>query len=141
MGSPTRPNLASTFARALRAARERQALTLAEVAEVIGMAVEAYGRLERGSSLPRAHTLIQLARALHVTTDSLLGLEREAEVAVPRAAEAADFDYAGERASPELRRLCRRLAGEDTSTIRALDQVVRALRRGRGVSARRKRPA
>jgi transcriptional regulator with XRE-family HTH domain len=70
--------LHQTFAAALRTAREASRRSQAELAHRVGLSVEAYGRLERGRVLPRASTLVRLARALNVGIDDLLGL-REPE--------------------------------------------------------------
>ena len=63
-----------TFTNALRAAREACGWSQADLAGRVGISVEAYGRLERGRVLPRAATLVRLARALNVRVDDLLGL-------------------------------------------------------------------
>lgn len=70
--------LHETFAASLRCARMASGWSQAELAERIGLSVEAYGRLERGRVLPRASTLVQLARVLHVGVDDLLGLRQNA---------------------------------------------------------------
>ncbi len=69
--------LHETFAAALRSAREAGGWSQADLAERIGLSVEAYGRLERGRVLPRASTLVRIARTLHVGVDDLLGLRAE----------------------------------------------------------------
>ncbi len=88
-------SLSSRFATALRKARAARELTQAEVAELVGMAPEAYGRLERGGALPRAQTLRDLATHLRVSTDALLGLDPLRPLPAPPAP------------PPELRRLQR----------------------------------
>ena len=49
-------------------------LEQAELAESCDVAVEAYGRLERGVAFPRADTVLRLAAALECTTDESFGL-------------------------------------------------------------------
>ncbi len=66
--------LHQAFTAALRAAREACGWSQADLAGRAGISVEAYGRLERGRVLPRASTLVRLARALNVRVDDLLGL-------------------------------------------------------------------
>lgn len=66
--------LHQTFATALRSAREACGWSQADLADRTALSVEAYGRLERGRVLPRAATLVRLARALEVGVDDLLGL-------------------------------------------------------------------
>jgi transcriptional regulator with XRE-family HTH domain len=116
-------SLSATFARELRAARRARGWTQAELAERAGIAVEVCGRLERGQVLPRTDTLVQLASALRVTTDALLGIAPPRE----RAAE-PEAEYA----PPEMRRLVRRLRGESRRTIRQLDLFLSSLGVGRG---------
>lgn len=117
-------SLSATFARELRAARRARGWTQAELAERAGIAVEVCGRLERGHVLPRTDTLVQLASALRVTTDALLG------IAPPRERSAAEPE--AEYAPPEMRRLVRRLRGESRRTIRQLDLFLSSLGVGRG---------
>lgn len=66
--------LHQTFATALRSAREACGWSQADLADRVTLSVEAYGRLERGRVLPRAATLVRLARTLDVGVDDLLGL-------------------------------------------------------------------
>jgi transcriptional regulator with XRE-family HTH domain len=59
----------------LRPARNRAKLSQADVAERIGIAIEVYGKIERGHRLPRLRTLVKLALALKVSVDVLLGMD------------------------------------------------------------------
>jgi len=59
----------------LKPARHRAKLSQADVAERIGVALEVYGKIERGHMVPRVRTLIKLSRALNVSADVLLGME------------------------------------------------------------------
>lgn len=115
-------SLSAVFGRNLRSQREQIGLTQAEVAREVGLAVEAYGRLERGYALPRAQTLVALARLLGTTTDSLLGLGR-----AKKAALVDDVGYAksGYRAgaSTELRRLITRLGKMEPAEIRLFSRL------------------
>jgi transcriptional regulator with XRE-family HTH domain len=127
-------SLATRFARELRSARQARGWTQAELAERAGIAAEVCGRLERGAVLPRADTLVRLAAALGVSTDTLLGLGEAEGAHHERAAEPAEA-YADR---PEIRGLLRRLEGEPPRTIRLLDALISSLRaasrRGRGRS-------
>lgn len=67
--------LAVTIARRTHEARQRAALTQEQVAESIGLPVDAYRRLERGRLLPGLPVLVGLAAVLRTSTDALLGLE------------------------------------------------------------------
>lgn len=68
-------SLRGHFSTTLRQLRMSLGYSQAEAAERLGLAAEAYGRLERGSVLPRVSTLVRLAKLFNVSTDSLLGLQ------------------------------------------------------------------
>ena len=118
--------LSATLSEALRRARESGGWTQAELAERAGLAVEAYGRLERGGVLPRAETLANLSVALGVSSDTLLGLdvragsEREADAA-------GSTDAAAD--TPQLRSLIRRIRTAPPRVIAALNMLLRELER------------
>ena len=130
-------DLKKVFAAALKSARDSRGLTQAELAAEAGLAVEVYGRLERGRVLPRAETLVRLAQALGVSTDSLLGQSGTAGrghlglVAEPKA------EY---RTSdpPEVRRLIRRIRTSRAETVRLLNLLVAALEKGEPAPVKRK---
>lgn len=117
-------SLAEVFGKRLRARREQVGLTQAEAAREVGVASEAYGRLERGYALPRAQTLVSLARLLGTSTDELLGIGDGgarhsallATVGPPKGGYRAS-------AAPELRRLLKRLEGMEPSEIRIFAQL------------------
>src|SRR5689334_751388 len=69
--------LATTIGTAAKRARLSAHLTQAQTAEALGVALEVYGRLERGSSLPRVSTFMRLCEVLHASPNVLLGIERE----------------------------------------------------------------
>lgn len=117
--------LAAPFAQRLRAARQARKWTQAELAERADIAVEVYGRLERGRALPRADTLVNLASALGTTTDDLLGLG--GAVAQRRHVSEQQAEYGD---STEFRRLVRRLRRESRRTIHLLDALVSSMRTG-----------
>ena len=110
------------FARAVRSARRSKGLSQAEAAERIGIAVEAYGRLERGVVLPRAETLVHMADVFEVTCDALLGLD--AGSGGPLIAR----EGTTQAVSPELRRVIAQLDGLNASSLRLVAQTIRALR-------------
>jgi transcriptional regulator with XRE-family HTH domain len=60
----------------IRQARCRQDLTQAQMAELIGMSVEMYGRMERGGLLPSMEMFVKLCRALGVQAGQLVGFPR-----------------------------------------------------------------
>lgn len=111
--------LAQSFARAIKAARRARGFTQAELSERVGMAVEAYGRLERGNTLPRADTLAALAQVLAVTTDELLG-RTEAPLV-------ARDSSSVESADPDLRRIVELVESFTPATRRAVLTALRAV--------------
>lgn len=131
-----RKNLAANFGKNLRAARVRLGLTQREVAKEVGLALEAYGRLERGLALPRAGTLAALASLLGVTTDALLGLSaRRTETVLDRVGRPKAGYVEGLR--PELRRLLRMLERMDGPTLKLFVRLASRLESGRGAKRRR----
>lgn len=86
--------LRGQFSKNLRELRTSLGFSQAEAAEGVGLAPETYGRLERGSVLPRVGTLIRLALLFNVSTDYLLGLP-------------APPTHAGEELGADLNRLIR----------------------------------
>lgn len=134
--NPRMPSaLAAMFGSNLRAQRERIGLTQAEVAREVGLAVEAYGRLERGYALPRAQTLVAIAGLLETSTDALLGLANGKRSSLFDDVGAAKGGYRA-AAQPELRRLITRLGKMEPAEIRlfarlaALVAAKRASRKG-----------
>jgi transcriptional regulator with XRE-family HTH domain len=117
--------LASTIGAAARAARMRLELTQADVAERIEVATEVYGRLERGGMLPSVQTLLRLCNELNVSADELLGLSNHGPSARSSTVEAPSLPT--ER--PEIRRLLRSMRQLDSSHIKLLGLVAKALLR------------
>lgn len=113
------PSLSKTFATALKDVRRARGFTQAEAAERAELAVEAYGRLERGHVLPRADTLVRLSLSFGVSTDQLLGLTRH------EAALRAHDEGAG---NPDLRRLVETLEELPPPTLRLVGKAIRAIR-------------
>lgn len=119
--------LAAQFAQALRSARETRGWTQAEAAERAGIAMEVYGRLERGRTLPRADTLARLAVVLHVSADALLGIAEAGSALLPEQVRTAEAEEAYALSRPELRRLARRLQVASPRTLRLLDLLLAAI--------------
>jgi transcriptional regulator with XRE-family HTH domain len=63
----------------VRALREKRGLSQQELADLVGVHLSQLSRLERGTSLPSAETVLALARALRATTDALLRGDRDGE--------------------------------------------------------------
>jgi transcriptional regulator with XRE-family HTH domain len=67
-------SFAKAFGARLRAARVAAGYTQETLGDAVGIEAVAVGRFERGAFLPRAERIAQLAKALDVSTDHLLGL-------------------------------------------------------------------
>jgi transcriptional regulator with XRE-family HTH domain len=118
--------LATTLGRELRSARLSRGWTQAEVAERVGVAVEVYGRLERGMAVPRASTLVRLASVLEVSTDVLLGLiVRQAEGADPKALAEQEAGYPD--GETKVRNIVRRMQSASPSTLRLVADLLTSL--------------
>jgi transcriptional regulator with XRE-family HTH domain len=121
------PKTPTSLARHL-GATARQARLLADmsqedVAELVDLATEVYGRLERGKMLPSVPTLVRLCRALTVDANSLLGIISSAE---PPEWFTRDARLPGD--SPTLRRLMRLARVLDQNHVQLLVALAHALR-------------
>jgi transcriptional regulator with XRE-family HTH domain len=61
----------------IRLARTRLRMSQAELARRIGISTTAMNQIEMGNTDPRASRIPAIARALHTTTDYLLGMRQE----------------------------------------------------------------
>jgi len=119
----TPTSLARHLGATARQARLQADMSQEDVAELVDLATEVYGRLERGKMLPSVPTLVRLCRALTVDANSLLGIissselpswfEREAHVPSD---------------SPQLRRLFRLARLLDKNHVQLLVALAHALR-------------
>lgn len=91
---PRKPYQETSFGERLQAIRKARGLTQVQLAEAAGTTQRAVSYYETEAGYPPSPAVIDLARALHVTTDELLGV-RAAKV------ERLDDD-------PEARRLWKR---------------------------------
>ena len=73
-GFQTRQRFANNLGAAAREARLQRGLTQAEVADRIGIAMEVYGRIERGVLLPSIQTFVGICHVLEADPRVLLGL-------------------------------------------------------------------
>ncbi|MEM9491756.1 MAG: helix-turn-helix transcriptional regulator [Myxococcota bacterium] len=117
--------LAKCIGEAARAARKALQLTQEDVAERIGVSVEFYARIERGTSLPSIITFTRLVAVLNISADVLLG--RRPLGATPYALD----PWAPERTEepPQLRRVVRRLRGATPGTLRVVSLLLKELER------------
>lgn len=123
-------SLEKTFAARLRKAREEHGSTQRDVALAIGMAPQAYSRIEMGYVLPRAKTLVALAKLLGVSADFLLGLAPVPPRLLRRVGE-PKHGYAAKKEDDtvEVRRLIRRARLARPETVRLLNRVAMAIER------------
>lgn len=106
-------DLAELIGRRARSARVELGQTQAEIAEGARMTTEAYGRLERGRSMPKLQTLVRLAKVLQVEPGYLIGSAARRNPAEPM--------------SPEVRRIVQLLQTADRSTRKLILAVTRAV--------------
>lgn len=123
--------LARAIGAAARLAREELRLTQEDIAERVGVSVEFYARIERGTSLPSVRKLVRIADVLGVSADALLDREtsgngqvRPAWIPEPPPAE-----------PPEIRRLVRALRRASPATLRAVTNLVKTLDKERPTPA------
>jgi transcriptional regulator with XRE-family HTH domain len=105
----------TSFGDRAREARLELGLKQADVAERIGLSSEVYGRIERGTVVPRLTTLLSICEVLRVRPNDLLLDERAQS---PR----------NDSTSPEMRQLLAILDGADAVTIKRVAEVARWLR-------------
>ncbi|WP_224244803.1 helix-turn-helix domain-containing protein [Hyalangium gracile] len=66
--------LKKTLGANIRKARERLGITQEQMAEMLDMSPEVYGRMERGLIFPRVERLVDICAKLGESADQLLGL-------------------------------------------------------------------
>ena len=112
--------LRASIGRNARAARLRLRLSQADVAASVGLAMEVYGRLERGLMAPSVGTLWRLCVALGMSADAAFGLESSEAPAAALAP--AQPQGAG------MRRLVRRASARSPASVRVLALVAATMR-------------
>lgn len=116
MDMPRRKQEDSSFGPRLATLRKARGLTQVQLAEAAGTTQRAISYYENDSGLPPASALIDLAQALKVSTDELLGIK-------PPKVERIDSD-------PETRRLWKRfqqIAGLPEKDQRAVIRLINSL--------------
>lgn len=108
--SPEKDPLNVQIGSAARKARMALKLSQEDIAERVGVAVEVYGRWERGDERPSTPTLVKLSKALGISADTLLGLDGESNAMASEPAEPAPAPM-----TREFRRLRR--------TVRTMDKL------------------
>ncbi|GAB4562344.1 MAG: hypothetical protein Tsb0020_10570 [Haliangiales bacterium] len=120
--------LMSAIGAGVRRARYALELTQQSVADRVGLSVQFYGRIERGTALPSVEALKRLTVALNVSADELLSLPiRSSQDGDPEYA--ADVQAYLELDRLSLRRLMRRLRAASPKTLRLVKLLLRELER------------
>jgi transcriptional regulator with XRE-family HTH domain len=114
--------LARIIGEAARTARQRAQLTQADVAELVDLVTEVYGRIERGGMVPSTPTLVRICQALRISADELLGLAGPNGQLRP-----SGSSIDNER--PELRPVIRVMRSLEPAQIKLLGQVASALKK------------
>jgi transcriptional regulator with XRE-family HTH domain len=133
---PTQIKLAKYLGAAARECRLRLNMTQADVAELVEIATEVYGRIERGGVLPSVPTFRRLCRALRADANKLLGLDvpptsevlerPSGEASEPVPVDALEEPISTQEDPPGLRRLFRYLRKLTPEQLRAIGHVASA---------------
>ena len=133
---PTQIKLAKYLGAAARECRLRANMTQADVAELVEIATEVYGRIERGGVLPSVPTFRRMCRALRADANKLLGLDDSptsevsgrpsGEASEPVPVNALEEPISTPEDPPGLRRLFRYLRKLTPEQLRAIGHVASA---------------
>jgi len=110
----------------LAALRDRLGWTQQETSEKIQLSIEAYGRLERGVSIPTADTLDRVCRGMNVTPNELLGWEESP------ASDLVDVSSAPEEVRDSIRHIVVRLRDLTPEGIAFIETAARFASKDRG---------
>ena len=116
-------SLAKRIGNAARKARVSLGMTQEDAAEKIGVTVEFYARIERGTALPGLKTFVSMAVVLKVSADEMIGLT--ANATAQRILE--EFSAPEPEDPPELRRLLRRLRQASEEVVRYIHHTLKEL--------------
>jgi transcriptional regulator with XRE-family HTH domain len=120
--SQKRQRLAHALGAAAREARLQRGLTQGEVADRVGIAMEVYGRIERGRLLPSIRTFLGMCRVLEADARVLLGLVEPGSASAPEQTP---------EEPPHLRRLMRLARELREEEVVALQGVAKVMLEGR----------
>lgn len=110
--------LAKTIGAAARQARKALQLTQLDASDRVGVSVEFYARIERGSSLPSILTFARIVSGLGVSADVLLGVTTNGTLKNWAPALVDD---------PANRRLLRRIRKARPSALRLIELLLKEL--------------
>jgi transcriptional regulator with XRE-family HTH domain len=117
----TTAKLAEHLGKSLRAARQRAKLTQEKVAELVDIAPEVYGRIERGKGLLRVDTLHRLCHVLQADANVVLALGAHEPLGWREGSEPPQED------SLQVRRLLGSLREMNKHQMMALNYMVRSM--------------
>ena len=106
-----------------RKARVSLGMTQQDAAEAIGVSVEFYSRIERGTALPSLKTCIRMAVAFEVSTDKLVGLAEDDDVT----SAIEQYKAPPPEDPPELKRIFRRLRKASPFFLQRADNTIREM--------------
>jgi transcriptional regulator with XRE-family HTH domain len=112
--------LEKSIGKAARKARASLGLTQEDAAEQVGVSVEFYSRIERGTALPSLKTFVRMAVAFGMSTDKLLGLSEDEDA--QRLIK--EFSPPQSDDSPDLRRLLRKLRQGSVHRVRFVNNLL-----------------
>jgi transcriptional regulator with XRE-family HTH domain len=115
--------LAKIIGESARTARQRAQLTQSDVADMVELVTEVYGRIERGGMVPSVPSLVRICRALRVSADELLGLRG------PDGALRLDEVGGLQSERPELRPVIRVMRDLDANSIKLLGRLATAMKK------------
>ena len=69
-----------TLGQKIKFYRKEMGFTQGELAEIIGVSVQAVSKWETDSGMPDISQIVPLAKALNISTDTLLGLNKDSEL-------------------------------------------------------------
>lgn len=115
--------LAKRIGKVARKARVALGLTQEDTAEKIGITVEFYSRIERGTALPSLSKLITMALIFGISTDKLIGLteDEEAQRIIKK------YTVPPPEEPPDVRRLKRQIAEAAIETRRVVALIINEL--------------
>ncbi|MCL5421028.1 MAG: helix-turn-helix domain-containing protein [Nitrospirae bacterium] len=79
----------------IKECRDAAALSQKNLADLIDVSPSAVNQYEKGEKVPSTETLLNLAKALGVTTDYLLGASKEKDILIDREVSVAFRDFKG----------------------------------------------
>lgn len=119
--------LAKTIGTATRQARKALRLTQADAAERVGLSVEFFARIERGTSLPSIISFARIVSVLGVSADALLG-QHPLSMST-----GAVWTPAPTTERPEIRRVLRRLRQASPGALRLVSMLLKEFDEAHGV--------